>query len=450
MTGFTLNQIKRGIERVEKKVDRIMEVPMKNAITFFKTANTEIMNGRFNDAYKNLNLVVVKSNEAFELTATKYINVETFNECTKALKLIIYSTILKYCYNEEKKTFEVYSNISPANKKIIAVQLEEIAEKCIKLKPNVKTTKFGFERAKKKEASQNVLDEILKITYPFISEGFKWSCCKTDVADNLGVTFKLVPHYLPEGEEDEATISVGKLHSSDTKLFVWKEENNAFVKRIEDKDPEHYQKFDFQSDKEEISVTINFSCLFLQLQVSGSANYYCGHFDLGGTVNGHPYYVQRHSNEEDDKIYLFKDRNNHWRSGLKLGEEEESFLHNPNTCKGIPKQGWKYKFMKNQWEDVKDDTVTVAVGEQVTCKIISVADDNRKGDETNNTGRWHHGYPRFDETKYDCTGGVWEYDDNYMDTITSVEVAVCPNLVKTWDDSKYFGSSNKIICSTHT
>ena len=38
ITGFTLNQIKRVIERVEKKVDRIMEVPMKNAITFFKTA----------------------------------------------------------------------------------------------------------------------------------------------------------------------------------------------------------------------------------------------------------------------------------------------------------------------------------------------------------------------------------------------------------------------------
>ena len=45
-------------------------------------------------------------------------------------------------------------------------------------------------------------------------------------------------------------------------MFVWKEENNAFVKRIEDKDPEHYQKFDFQSDKEEISVTINFHVCF--------------------------------------------------------------------------------------------------------------------------------------------------------------------------------------------
>ena len=100
---------------------------------------------------------------------------------------------------------------------------------------------------------------------------------------------------------------------------------------------------------------------------------------------------------------------------------------------------------------MKDDTVTVAVGEQVTCKTISLADDNGKtGDETNNTGRWYHGYPRFDDTDFDCTGGVWEYDDNYMGTITSVEVAVCPNLVKTWDDSKYFGSSNKIICSTHT
>ena len=258
-----------------------MEVPMKNAITFFKTANTEIMNGRFNDAYKNLNLVVVKSNEAFELTATKYINVETFCECTKAMKLIIYSTILKYCFNEEKRTFEVYSNISPANKKIIAVQLEEITEKCIKLKDNVKTTKFGIERTKKKEASQDVLDEILQITYPFISEGFKWSDSKTDVADNLGVTFKLVPYYLPNGEEDEATMIVGKLHSSDVKLFIWREENTAFLKRIEDKDPENYQKFKFKEDKEEISVTINFSCLFLQFKVSGSAIYYLGHFDLG-------------------------------------------------------------------------------------------------------------------------------------------------------------------------
>ena len=39
------------------------------------------MMGRFADAYQNLNLVVVKSNEAFELTANKDINTETYSEC---------------------------------------------------------------------------------------------------------------------------------------------------------------------------------------------------------------------------------------------------------------------------------------------------------------------------------------------------------------------------------
>ena len=92
MTGFTLNQIKRGIERVEKKVDRIMEVPMKNAITFFKNANTEIMNESFADAYQSLDKVIVKANEAFELTATKDINIETFSECMKAMKMIMNTT----------------------------------------------------------------------------------------------------------------------------------------------------------------------------------------------------------------------------------------------------------------------------------------------------------------------------------------------------------------------
>lgn len=149
MTGFTLNQIKRGIERVEKKVDRIMEVPMKNAITFFKNANTEIMNGSFSDAFENLKLVIVKANEAFELTATKDINIETFSECMKAIKMIMYSTILKYCYNKEKDVFELYAGLPSSKKKIIATQLQDLIEKCINLKRNVKVTKFFIENQKK-------------------------------------------------------------------------------------------------------------------------------------------------------------------------------------------------------------------------------------------------------------------------------------------------------------
>ena len=103
---------------------------------------------------------------------------------------------------------------------------------------------------------------------------------------------------------------------------------------------------------------------------------------------------------------------------------------------------------KNQWEDVNDETVIVAVGEQVTCQEISL---DGQFEISKNTGKWCHGYPEFDDEDYDCIGGVWGYSDPYAGIdISSLEATVCPNLVKTWDDERNHGCCDKIVCSTHS
>merc|ERR1719284_1663723 len=122
--------------------------------------------------------------------------------------MIIYSTILKYSFNKEKGTFDIYAKLTDSSKTIIANELEEFNEKCIQLKKNVKTTKWGFESQDKVEKSQDILDEILKTTYPFISQGRRWFDRLRK--DNPIVKLKCLPKYVPQGKQDQTTVGVGR------------------------------------------------------------------------------------------------------------------------------------------------------------------------------------------------------------------------------------------------
>ena len=233
---------------------------MKNAVTFLKTAHNEIMMGKFKNAYQNLNLVIVKSNEAFDLTARKDINVDTYFECLKAMKLIVFSTILIYSFNEEKDIFEIYAKVSESSKRLIAIQLEEINEKCIELKKNVKTTILGIKSKEKKEQTQDVLNEILKITYPFISEGNNLTdSVRTANHDNPKLLVKCLRKYIPQKKRNKTIVVIGRLKTSEERISVWKDEKCIFIERNET--AEKYLELDFEQETTEIALTVYFSLI---------------------------------------------------------------------------------------------------------------------------------------------------------------------------------------------
>ena len=54
LTGFKLYQIKKGIDRIEKKVDKLLEAPIKLASRYYDDALDMLICKQFKDAFDNL------------------------------------------------------------------------------------------------------------------------------------------------------------------------------------------------------------------------------------------------------------------------------------------------------------------------------------------------------------------------------------------------------------
>ena len=169
-------------------------------------------------------------------------------ECCKAVRLLIFATILQASYDEERKVFISPDNLSTKKLSYILRELEDIISRSSKQKDNVKLKSFGLFTVAKKSEVQDLLDSILKIAYPYISQARKL----TDMNKQLEYSrsgavlkFSLLPEALPMGYEDKTPVIVGfqtneNGKKSVLKVYVWKEvtevwyrhKNSMFCKPI--------------------------------------------------------------------------------------------------------------------------------------------------------------------------------------------------------------------------
>ena len=112
--------------------------PLHVAYEMFKTGYIEIEAKRFEEAQKSFTTVIEKANEGLENLQDKSIKIGTFKFCVHALKMIMCSKINKYCYNLKTNSFLPYFNLTKSDQMLIAKELENLSNKCIALKENVK------------------------------------------------------------------------------------------------------------------------------------------------------------------------------------------------------------------------------------------------------------------------------------------------------------------------
>ena len=93
--------------------------------------------------------------------------------------MIMCSKINKYCYNLKTNSFLPYFNLPKSDQMLIAKELENLSNKCIALKENVKVKPTIFTNKKEEKAygeeSQNILNNFLQTCYPYMSNGFEWT-----------------------------------------------------------------------------------------------------------------------------------------------------------------------------------------------------------------------------------------------------------------------------------
>ena len=153
----------------------------------------------------------------------------------------MFAIILDASYDEEKRVFLSPDKLPPNKMKFILLELKKIIIRSSEQKDNVKMKSFGLFTVAKKSEVQDLLDSILKIAYPYISQAKKL----TDMNKQLeysrtgaSLKFSLLPEALPMGYEDKTPVIVGFQTSEDgqnksvVKVNVWRSKNNVFYKPI--------------------------------------------------------------------------------------------------------------------------------------------------------------------------------------------------------------------------
>ena len=232
MTGLTLAQIKESIKRIEGKIDVLLETPLKLAKDRFRAALNMISNKDPKKAYETLKDVLDHGTQAFYYMDSEDMSFKSFEACIQATQLLIFSNIARFSYDESSGSFLPFLTQSIQKKNMTATELIDIVDRCLENRNCVKKESLFSRSSDHKSKVQDTLDTILQVTYPFISEGKGWtkSTTKYDLKDNT-VTIKVMPKYLPMGDEDKTTLIIGVYIQKKKyqKVEIWRSKNEVFV-----------------------------------------------------------------------------------------------------------------------------------------------------------------------------------------------------------------------------
>ena len=155
----------------------------------------------------------------------------------KAVQLLVFSRISRYCYDEERNCFIPFAILPIKKVKLIAGCLEELVKKSLKMKEKVKTSGWfvsASKEAKAKSEVQDIVDQVLKICYPYVSEANTWTDMRRKInPDGTSLNISLMPQFLPMGEEDASLVLIGVKTAgerSPCSVLLWRTNNHVFCK----------------------------------------------------------------------------------------------------------------------------------------------------------------------------------------------------------------------------
>ena len=232
MTGFTLNRIKNIVESIEKKIDIVLKAPLKKALDYLKSAVTFITQQMYEEAFHKLDKVEDEATTAFHYSSQNEKTTANLRESISSVKLLVFSKVMRCCYDKKTKVFLPYRMLQRNIKVAISEELEKLVKDCLALSELVKSKKWFLSKAKETEI-QDTVDTVLTMTYPYISEGRGWTSLNTEIArTQRSVEVKIKPQYVPEGEEDKTEVIIGTYlrdPSIPVRITIWRSRGYVIV-----------------------------------------------------------------------------------------------------------------------------------------------------------------------------------------------------------------------------
>ena len=369
MDSFTLAKVVKMVERIEKKVDLILDTPLQLAIETLKSTLNIMEAGDNPEALKYLEQMNMYAMKAFEYTK-KGNGKKEFKNAVFAKQLLAFGKIMTFSYEKERNHFLPFHILPSSKKELIAKELENIANDIIaqakNIQPKILNRLLPGGTKKDKGEIQNLVDSILRITYPYISEGKGWTSMLQKVLDK-GNHIKLIidPTLLPDGEEDATEVCLGrKQELKQTELLMvkmWKNDSLVFV--ASDKVMQEC-RCDFLA--EVLFDTMDKIVLTGYGNTGGRIEDKLGQYRLHSNIEGSVVYKQENDTGGRD-IYLYK-TSTAWYVHHTIGRED-GYLINRKKTPMLPTTGWAYN-SGQAW--VQDTNITSSAGPAPPCGNITI------------------------------------------------------------------------------
>ena len=236
LSGITLMQIKETVQRIEGKVDKMLEAPLKKAKIHCEDAITSITFKKTKEAFNTFDKVIDQATHAYNLLDNKDISIKDFNGFMQAIQLLIFAKVARTSYDEKRDCFLPISLLTRESINYLSFFMEKYLKDCQAKKDNVKTSSWlRSKQLKKKEQVQDIVDTILNISYPYISESKGWTSMRTKLTSTEPfLSISVMPQYLPMGAEDQTRVVIGVFTDKKEMLHmnIWRTEDKVFTSAL--------------------------------------------------------------------------------------------------------------------------------------------------------------------------------------------------------------------------
>ena len=224
LMSLKMAQLKAKVEEINQKLDIILDAPLAQAVEFLEMAMIHLEAGNIANTIEELKNVKLHAMNAFQYAGGKGPDEEILKSKVMAKQLKIFSEILIQSYDGTKITpFPLLEYVKKETiRKLIEIDVTAIQS----YHDSKRISSFTWNKALKVKVKRDILDSLLQTAYPYISEGRGL----TSVLAPLEVPYdlKLLPQFLPEGEEDSASLIIGQHEGRPFTTRVWKEGQVAF------------------------------------------------------------------------------------------------------------------------------------------------------------------------------------------------------------------------------
>ena len=227
LLAFEIAQLKKQVEEINKKLDVILSTPLQLAMNFFGKAMRHMENENILGTIKEMEDVKRQAMKAFQYAAGQGgPKTESLKSAVLAKQLVVLAEILIQSF--DNTTIIPFPLLEKQKKRTISSLIEDEVRSLQRFHDSHKVSVFTWDKAKKAQKKQDIMDNLLRTAYPFISEGksFTSSLAPLEIPFNL----KLLSQFLPEGEEDSTCITVGQRKEKPFVLWVWRDGELAICK----------------------------------------------------------------------------------------------------------------------------------------------------------------------------------------------------------------------------